>query len=314
MTTDPAHQQKIVELVNQLSTIHLQGKHHAVKMAVIALLGAGHLLVEDIPGLGKTTLALALAKSLGLSFGRIQCTSDLLPSDITGLSVFDREQNAFRFIKGPIFNHIILADEINRAMPKSQSAMLEAMEENSVTVEGTTYPLPDPFMIIATQNPTEQIGTFPLPESQMDRFLIATGIGYPPKQLEKNIIQSGGIRKKVIEIKPLVNLEEIQAMRLAVASVSLTDKLVEYIYQIIKASREHPMIETGISTRGAINMASCARAAAYLDNRDYVIPEDVKYITIPTCSHRIMMGPTHESLNKQEVLQSILENVPIPIA
>ena len=314
MTIDLTHQQKIIDLIEHLLATHLQGKHHALKMAIIALLGDGHLLIEDIPGLGKTTLALALAKSLGLSFGRIQCTSDLLPSDITGLSVFDREQNAFRFIQGPIFNHIILADEINRAMPKSQSAMLEAMEENSVTIEGTTHSLPDPFMIIATQNPTEQIGTFPLPESQMDRFLISTGIGYPSQQLEKAIIKSGGIRKKIIEIQPMVTLEEIQAMRQAVASIHLADKLIDYIFQIIEASRKHPMIQTGISTRGAINMASCARAAAYLDNRDYVIPEDVKYITIPTCSHRIIMNPTHESLNKQEVLQSVLESVSIPIA
>ena len=314
MTIDLTHQQKIIALIDHLSATHLQGKHHALKMAIIALLGEGHLLIEDIPGLGKTTLALALAKSLGLSFGRIQCTSDLLPSDITGLSVFDRDQNAFRFIEGPIFNHIILADEINRAMPKSQSAMLEAMEENSVTIEGKTYSLPDPFMIIATQNPSEQIGTFPLPESQMDRFLVSTGIGYPPKQLEKNIIKSGGIRKKIIEIQPLVNREEIQTMRQAVASIHLADKLVDYIFQIVEGSRDHPMIQTGISTRGAINMASCARAAAYLDNRDYVIPEDVKYITIPTCSHRILMSPTHESLNKQEVLQSILESISVPIA
>ena len=314
MTIDLTHQQKIIALIDHLSATHLQGKHHALKMAIIALLGEGHLLIEDIPGLGKTTLALALAKSLGLSFGRIQCTSDLLPSDITGLSVFDRDQNAFRFIEGPIFNHIILADEINRAMPKSQSAMLEAMEENSVTIEGKTYSLPDPFMIIATQNPSEQIGTFPLPESQMDRFLVSTGIGYPPKQLEKDIIKSGGIRKKIIEIQPLVNREEIQTMRQAVASIHLADKLVDYIFQIVEGSRDHPMIQTGISTRGAINMASCARAAAYLDNRDYVIPEDVKYITIPTCSHRILMSPTHESLNKQEVLQSVLESISVPIA
>lgn len=313
MSPDLTHQANILNLIEQLSHKYLQGKSRALKMAIIALLSEGHLLLEDIPGLGKTTLALAFARALGLSFGRIQCTSDLLPSDITGLSIFDREKSQFRFIKGPIFNNILLADEINRAMPKTQSAMLEAMEEGKVTIEGETYSLPEPFMVIATQNPVEQIGTYPLPESQMDRFLITTGIGYPSEELEKAIIRHGGIRKKMMEIEPMVSLEEIEEARHTVANIHLSEKLVDYIFRISLASREHPFILTGISTRGAINMASAARAAAYLEKRDYVIPEDVKYIATPVGAHRLIMRQEHESLNKQEVLQSILQSVPVPI-
>ncbi len=313
MTSNLAHQTKILHFIDQLSTHYLQGKSRALKMAVIALLSDGHLLLEDIPGLGKTTLALALSSALGLSFGRIQCTSDLLPSDITGLSIFDREQNNFRFIEGPIFNNILLADEINRAMPKTQSAMLEAMEERKVTIEGKTYPLPEPFMVIATQNPTEQVGTFPLPESQLDRFLITTGIGYPPEDMEKAIIRQGGIRKKMLDIQPMVSRTEIEEARQAVSTIHLSDKLVNYIFDISHASREHPFTLSGISTRGAINMASAARAAAYLENRNYVIPEDIKLIASRVGAHRLILRPEHESLNKQEVLQSILQTVPVPI-
>jgi MoxR-like ATPase len=313
MTSDLAHQAKILHFLDQLSNHYLQGKIRALKMAVIALLSDGHLLLEDIPGLGKTTLALALSSALGLSFGRIQCTSDLLPSDITGLSIFDRELNTFRFIEGPIFNHILLVDEINRAMPKTQSAMLEAMEERKVTVEGKTYPLPEPFMVIATQNPAEHIGTFPLPESQMDRFLITTGIGYPPEDLEKAIIRQGGIRKKMMEIEPIVSRTEIEEARQAVSGIHLSGKLVDYIFNIAHATREHPFTISGISTRGAISMASAARAAAYLENRNYVIPEDIKLVASPVAAHRLIFRPEHESLIKQEVLQSILQTVPVPI-
>lgn len=304
---------EVVQVIDTLTTEYLQGKENALRLAMIALLSDGHLLLEDIPGLGKTTLALALSRALGLSFGRIQCTSDLLPSDITGLSIFDREQNNFRFIEGPIFNHILLADEINRAMPKTQSAMLEAMEERKVTIEGISYPLPDPFMVIATQNPTEQIGTYPLPESQLDRFLITTGIGYPPPELEKEIILNGGIHDKILNIKPLLSLEDIKSAKQAVNSIYLDEKLVDYLFTIAEQTRAHRYISAGISTRGAISMAKAARAAAYLDGRDYVIPEDVKQIAVPVGAHRLILHPEHQSLNKREVMLSILGNVKIPM-
>jgi len=308
----PKHAE-ILNVIDTLASRYLQGKVKALRLAIIALLSDGHLLLEDIPGLGKTTLALALSRALGLSFGRIQCTSDLLPSDITGLSIFDREKNSFRFIEGPIFNHILLADEINRAMPKTQSAMLEAMEERKVTVEGVSYPLPDPFMVIATQNPTEQIGTYPLPESQLDRFLITTGIGYPPAELEKQIIRNGGIREKMLEIEPLLSREDIHLAKQAVQTIHLDDKLVDYLLAIADATRNHRFISAGISTRGAISMTTAARACAYLDGRDYVIPEDVKEIAGPVGAHRLILRNEHQSLNKREVMVSILNNVPVPM-
>ncbi|MBN2645670.1 MAG: MoxR family ATPase [Desulfuromonadaceae bacterium] len=303
----------IIQVIDTLSSRYLQGKIEALRLAMVALLSDGHLLLEDIPGLGKTTLALALSRALGLTFGRIQCTSDLMPSDITGLSIFDRERNQFRFIEGPIFNHILLADEINRAMPKTQSAMLEAMEERRVTIEGTSYTLPTPFMVIATQNPTEQIGTYPLPESQLDRFLITTGIGYPPAALEKQIIRSGGIRDKILEIEPLISREQIEHARDEVQTVYLDDRLVDYLFAIAEASRRHRFISTGISTRGAISMAAASRALAYLDGRDYVLPEDIKQITPPVAAHRLILRTEHQSLDKREVLLSLLNDISVPM-
>jgi MoxR-like ATPase len=283
-------------------------------LAVIALLTGGHILLEDIPGLGKTTLALALASGLGLSFGRIQCTSDLLPSDITGLSVFNREENRFKFMKGPIFNSIVLADEINRAMPKTQSAMLEAMEERRVTVDGVTYPLPEPFLVIATQNPVEQAGTYPLPDSQMDRFIIRTGIGYPPGDIEKGIIRFGSIRNEIKNISPLVRLEDIMEARQAIRDhVYISEKLVDYIFSVVAMTRKHPLIVAGISTRGGINLAEAARANAYLEGRDYVVPEDVKAIAMPVGSHRLVLRQENENLDKEEILNVILKEIPVPL-
>jgi len=306
---------QIIKVIETLTGDLLQGKIRAVRLAITALLAGGHILLEDIPGLGKTTLALALANSLGLSFGRIQCTSDLLPSDITGLSIFDREENRFRFVQGPIFNHIVLADEVNRAMPKTQSAMLEAMEERRVTVEGTTYSLPEPFLVIATQNPVEQVGTYPLPESQLDRFLISTGIGYPPEEMEKAILRGGSIRERVRETQPVLTLEEILAARRTVREeVYLSEKLVDYIYRISAATREHRFILAGLSTRGAINLTEAAKATAFLEGRDFVIPEDVQVVVAPVAAHRLVLRPEHETLSKVEVLQSLLQELPVPRA
>jgi len=307
--------QAILEVVEKLAGEILQGKIRSIRLAVVTLLSGGHLLLEDIPGLGKTTLALALAHSLGLSFGRVQCTSDLLPSDITGLSILDREKNRFHFVEGPIFNQVVLIDEINRAMPKTQSALLEAMEERRVTVEGKTYPLPEPFLVIATQNPAEQIGTFPLPESQLDRFLIATGLGYPPEAQEKQIIRSGGIRSQLDRLQPLISPEHFREAQQAVKkSIYLSEKVIDYIHALAEATRNHPMILAGLSTRGAINLAEAARAAAFLAGRDYVAPEDVQEILVPVAAHRLILRSEQESLAKQEVLQSLARNVPVPLA
>lgn len=306
--------QQVLEVINILSSQYLQGKVKAIRVAIVSLLAGGHLLLEDIPGLGKTSLALALAGILGLDFGRIQCTSDLLPSDITGLSIFDRQKNQFHFVRGPIFNNLVLLDEVNRAMPKTQSAMLEAMEERRVTVEGTTYPLPDPFLVIATQNPVEQVGTFPLPESQLDRFLMTTGIGYPPADLEKKIIQRGSVREELETIQPQLSLESIQEIRKFVRDkIQLGDRVADYIYALIDGSRKHDWIHSGISTRGGLSLAAAARAEAYLEGRDFVVPEDVQRIAVPVAAHRLILRSEQENLSKEEVFRSLLATVPVPI-
>ncbi|NTW99061.1 MAG: AAA domain-containing protein, partial [Geobacteraceae bacterium] len=244
----PAKHHAFSNVFETLSRDYLQGKEEVLRLSAIALLVGGHILVEDLPGLGKTTVALALAGVTGLSFGRVQCTSDLLPSDITGLSIFNREEGHFSFQPGPIFNNIVLLDEINRAMPRTQSAMLEAMEERRVTIEGVTHHLPDPFMVFATQNPSDQSGTFLLPESQLDRFLICTGIGYPAEQLERQIIAGGGIRERVGSMVPLVTSAEIMAARREVQAVYLSDKVLSYIHNLVLATRFHDLIQTGLST------------------------------------------------------------------
>jgi MoxR-like ATPase len=305
---------EMLHVIDTLAAGYLRGKAGAVKLSMIALLSGGHILLEDIPGLGKTTLALALSGVLGMTFGRLQCTSDLLPSDITGLSIFNREDGKFTFIRGPIFNNLVLVDEINRAMPKTQSAMLEAMEERRVTIEGVTYPLPSPFLVIATQNPVEQVGTFPLPESQLDRFLIRTGIGYPPENIEKAIVKGGSIRDEIKKLKPLVGTDDIiEARRTVKEKIYLSDKIVDYIFNIVASTRTHPFILSGISTRGGINMAEAAKAHAFLEGRDFVIPEDVKAVAIPVGAHRLIMNPENESFDKEELFNTILKNIEVPI-
>ena len=307
--------QQLRQIITELTASHLPGREKPLKLAVIALLTGGHILIEDIPGLGKTTLAIALAGSLGLSFGRVQCTSDLLPSDITGLTIFDRHENRFRFVKGPIFNNILLVDEINRAMPKTQSALLEAMEEQRVTADGETYSLPDPFLVIATQNPSEQVGTYPLPESQLDRFLIRTGMGYPAEEIEKAIIRYGSIRDDIRSIKPLVAQADITAGIKAVKSgIFLSEKLADYIYRIVVTTRNHPLIQTGISTRGAINLAEAAKANALLADRDFVLPEDIKELTAAVGAHRLLMRPGYESIDREGLLNELLTSIPIPLS
>jgi len=305
----------ILTVMDTLVASYLKGKVRSVRLALIALLTEGHLLLEDLPGLGKTTLALALSRALGLSFGRVQCTSDLLPTDITGLSVFRREEQHFAFMPGPVFNNLLLVDEINRAMPKTQSALLESMEEMRVTVEGQTYPLPEPFLVIATQNPAEQVGTYPLPESQLDRFMVTTGIGYPSAEVERTIIREGSVRTRLDDIEPLLSAEEILAARETVRSgITLSSRVVDYIYALVEATRKHSLVMSGISTRGAIGLGLAARASAFLAGRDYVIPEDVKEMVVPVTAHRLILHAENEGLKKSEVLQSIVAAQPVPLA
>lgn len=306
-------QNRIADTVEYLNKSVLQGKEEPLRLAVIAMLTGGHLLIEDLPGLGKTTLALALAGSTGLSLGRVQCTSDLLPSDITGLSVFRREEGQFAFLPGPVFNNILLVDEINRAMPRTQSALLEAMEERRVTVEGVTHQLPEPFLVIATQNPAEQIGTYPLPESQLDRFLLCTGIGYPGEQTEKAIIAGGGIRESLDDLSRLLEAADILDGRRKAAEVYLSGKVLDYLYACVAATRAHPAILTGLSTRAAIGLAGASRAAAFLAGRSYVSPEDVRGMVVPAGAHRLLLRPQFEAQDRRELLRSIVDQIPLPL-
>jgi MoxR-like ATPase len=293
----------------------LPKREEQVKIALACVLSSGHLLIEGPSGLGKTRLAETIATALGLPFSRVQMTADLMPSDITGFSVYHPPSHDFVFFEGPLFASIVLVDEINRAMPRTQSAMLEAMEERRVTVEGVTHPLPDPFMVFATQNPADQSGTFPLPESQLDRFLLCTGIGYPPEDLEKGIISGGGIRERIGGISPVATGADILAARRAVAEeIYLSDKVVGYIYALVSATRSHPRILTGLSTRAAINLAQASRAAAFLEGRDYVAPEDVKGVAAAVCSHRLLMRPEHEAVHRGELLRTIIADIPLPLA
>ena len=302
------------QVFDTLSRDYLQGKEEVLRLSIIALLVGGHILVEDLPGLGKTTVALALAGVTGLTFGRVQCTSDLLPSDITGLSIFSREEGHFSFQPGPIFNNIVLLDEINRAMPRTQSAMLEAMEERRVTIEGVTHLLPDPFMVFATQNPSDQSGTFLLPESQLDRFLICTGIGYPSEKLEREIIAGGGIRERIGNMVHLVTSDEIIAARKDVKAVYLSDKVLSYIHNLVLATRSHDLIMTGLSTRAAINLAQAAKAAAFLAGRNYVAPDDVKDIAVAVCAHRLVMRSEMTTVDRGGVIRTIIADIPLPLA
>lgn len=313
--TDGSTQVKngIIATLDALNGSLLHGKEEPLRLSMLALLTGGHLLIEDLPGLGKTTLALALAGSTGLSLGRVQCTSDLLPSDITGLSVFRRDEGRFDFLAGPVFNNIVLVDEINRAMPRTQSALLEAMEERRVTIEGTTHLLPDPFLVIATQNPAEQTGTYPLPESQLDRFLLCTGIGYPPEHLEKMIIAGGGVRDRLEGIPRLLSEVDILEARDCVAKVVMAEKVVSYLYACVEATRSHPVILTGLSTRAAIGLAAVARALAFLDGRDYVAPEDVRDMVVPAGAHRLLLRSSHETLDRRVLLRSIINEIPLPL-
>jgi MoxR-like ATPase len=296
---------------------YLHGKDKALRLALICFFSRGHLLIEDLPGLGKTTLAIALAKILGLNFGRIQCTSDLLPSDITGLSIFNKDQGIFEFRPGPIFNHIVLVDEINRATPKTQSALLEAMGEKQVTIEGRTYDLPRPFFVMATQNPVEQFGTFPLPESQLDRFMMKISVGYPPREAEREILRGGSKRKEIYSVRPVMQAEEVLAtqdmIRNGVHLSESVNRMLDYVLDVIEATRTSEYLASGLSTRGALALVTTAKAHAFFSGRDFVTPENVKAVAEYVIPHRVIFRDEYESTDKKEVVRSILESVPAPL-
>ncbi len=286
------------------------GKRKIIEYALACFLAKGHLLLEDIPGVGKTTLALSIAKVLGLDFKRIQFTSDLMPSDITGSFIFDKNKGDFVFKRGPIFTNLLLADEINRASPKTQSALLEAMAERQVTVEGYTYDLPHPFFVIATQNPVEQFGTFPLPESQKDRFTLKLNIGYPQRDIEKEILKGEDPLRKVKELKTIFNKDSLTELIESVRKCYVSDEVIDYILDIVTASRENNMIITGISTRGAIQLLNVSKALAFIRGRDFVIPDDIKELSVYALSHRIVVK---EGINPESLIEELVNNVNVPL-
>ncbi len=295
-------------VVEEVSKV-LKGKEEVITYALTCLLAEGHLLIEDVPGVGKTTLALSLAKALDLSFARIQFTSDLLPSDITGSSIFDQAKRDFVFKEGPVFHNVVLADEINRATPKTQSALLEAMAERQVTVDGITYRLPTPFFVVATQNPLEYHGTYPLPESQMDRFMMRISIGYPDPSVEKRIITGENPLEKVGEIRRVMSREEILRAIGEVKRVYVSPEVADFVMSIVLETRNHPAVILGLSTRGAIHLTQASKSLAYLRGRDFVVPEDVIDISPFVIPHRIIV---REGASGEEVVKEILRKVEVP--
>jgi MoxR-like ATPase len=293
------------------------GDPEVVRLVVAALLARGHLLIEDVPGIGKTLLGVALARSIESSFRRIQFTNDLLPSDLLGMSIFNPRESTFSFKPGPIFSHIVLADEINRTTPKTQSALLEAMSDLRVTVDGGTYPLPDPFMIIATQNPVEYHGTFPLPEAQLDRFLLRVKIGYPSAANEKEIIRGRDLYQLASQLDPVLSPGEIRALQDRVDGVRIDDALLEYIVALAAETRRSKGIKLGVSPRGSLLLRRAAQAHALTYGRDHVLPDDIKRVAAPVLTHRIVIESQsfgllriHES---DTIIHDVLERVPIPL-
>ncbi|WP_448583381.1 AAA family ATPase [Thermocrinis sp.] len=295
-------------IVDSVSSV-LKGKEKVVLRALVCFLSGGHLLLEDVPGVGKTTLALSLSRVLGLSFARIQFTSDLLPSDILGVSIYDQSKKSFVFKQGPIFHNIVLADEINRATPKTQSALLEAMAEGKVSVDGITYELPKPFFVIATQNPVELHGTFPLPESQLDRFSMRISIGYPDKETEANILRGENPLERMEKLTPLVKPHEILATIQQISRFYVSPDIARFVAEIIARTRSHPEVILGVSTRGAIHLVNCAKALAYCRGRDYVVPEDIKDLAPYCLAHRMVL---REGVEGEVLIRAILEEVPSP--
>jgi MoxR-like ATPase len=308
---------RVSELQQAIESV-IKGKSEAVQLSLVALLAGGHLLVEDVPGVGKTTLAQALARALDCDFSRIQFTSDLLPSDVIGLSVYDEGARSFEFKQGPIFANVVLADEINRTTPKTQSALLEAMAEGHVTVEGTTYNLPAPFIVVATQNPIEHHGTYPLPESQLDRFMLRIRIGYPAPDVEKVIVRDREHGDPLEDLRPVMSGDDIAELQRAVADVSVDDALVDYLMRIVSATRASEMLDLGVSPRGTLALFRAAQALALTEDRTYCVPDDIKRLVLPVFSHRLVVNSRFSSsLRRSEeaeaVLREIMKTISVPL-
>jgi MoxR-like ATPase len=307
-----------IQAIQDNIALVIKGKSHVIEMAVVCLLARGHLLLEDVPGVGKTTLAHSLARSLNCSFKRIQFTSDLLPSDIVGVSMFNRQKQEFEFIPGPIFANVVLADEINRTSPKTQSSLLEAMSEAQISVDNQTHPLEQPFMVIATQNPAEYHGTFPLPESQLDRFLMRLCIGYPALEEERKVLGRPHSLHPAETLEAVLSAHEVLALQTRVDQVHMEESLTDYLLAIVQATRQSELLSLGVSTRGALALSKAAKALAVVRGRDYCLPDDIKELAPIVLSHRVMLNRTHgmrtQSFEQAErMVLDIVETVPVPV-
>jgi MoxR-like ATPase len=302
--------QRVIDNIEEV----IIGKRSTVELAIVGLLCQGHLLIEDVPGVGKTMLARSLAKSLGCTFSRIQFTPDMLPSDVTGVSIFNQVSREFEFRPGPVMAQIVLSDEINRATPKTQAALLEAMEERQITVDGITHTLPRPFMVLATQNPIEYEGTFPLPEAQLDRFLMRIRLGYPIPSDEVNILERQQFRHPLETLQQMVSEEELAVMQEAVKSIYMAPGIKRYIVTLARYTREHPEVYLGASPRGSLALYRTSQAYAAMRGRDFVLPDDVKVLAVPTFAHRIILGPAARlrDLDAEQIVEEILNSVPVP--
>jgi len=308
---------KLEQLQKTIESV-IRGKSDVVELALVTLIANGHLLIEDVPGVGKTTLAQAMARSFDCSFQRIQFTSDMLPSDILGLEVFNQQQSTFEFKPGPIFANVVLADEINRTTPKTQSALLEAMAEGHVTVEQETYKLPRPFIVLATQNPIEHHGTYPLPESQMDRFMMRVRMGYPDLEDEKMILRQQTFNSAVEGLAPVMHSDEVLALQREAREVAVDESLLDYLIRIVRATRQSDLLDLGVSPRGSLALYHAAQAMAFIEGRDYIIPDDIKRLVVPVFAHRIVVNSRYStgmrrSDEAEAALQEILKTVSVPL-
>lgn len=295
----------------------IRGKEDVIDFVIAALLARGHVLLEDVPGVGKTTLAQALARSLNLTFSRIQFTSDTLPSDVIGVSLWRAERGEFEFLPGPIFTNVLLADEINRATPKTQAALLEAMNERTVTVDKTRYRLREPFLVLATQNPVEYLGTYQLPESQLDRFLMRLHLGYPSPEEELALLARGGVEEELEAVKPVLDGSEVVELQGLVRRVRVAEPLQRYLLELVQRTRKHPSLALGVSTRGVLSLQRAVQALALLEGRDYVIPDDVVRAAVPVMAHRVILAGSDGSAGSQSeaeraIIQEIVATTPVP--
>ena len=315
----------LVDVIAQLDGLKrsvarvIRGKDEAIDWIIAALLARGHVLIEDIPGVGKTTLAQALSRSLNLVFSRIQFTSDTLPSDVIGVSLWRAERGEFEFLPGPVFTNVLLADEINRATPKTQAALLEAMNERTVTVEKTRYRLREPFMVLATQNPVEYLGTYPLPESQLDRFLLRISLGYPAPDEELALLRAGGVEGELEAVQPVLDGSALLQLQAKVREVTVAPALLAYLLELVHRTRRHPALGLGVSTRGALALHRASQALALVEGREYVIPDDVQRLAVPVMAHRVVLagGEADEGWSRSEteraVIREVVDETPVPI-